>query len=192
MEIDKKLKSKLLPIALTIIVVVLDQITKMLVVRFIPMNTIGTQFFGDFLRIIHVRNPGVAFSVGAGLSYSIRRVLFSIVPVIVLVLVLVIYFRNSDFTKLQRWAICGIVGGGFGNIIDRIFRPAGVVDFIDVKFYGLFGFDRWPTFNIADSAVVVCGILLIISFIIAVVKDAKAKSAKSTENSIEKSAQNEE
>ena len=182
MEIDKKLKSKLLPIALTIIVVVLDQITKMLVVRFIPMNTIGTQFFGDFLRIIHVRNPGVAFSVGAGLSYSIRRVLFSIVPVIVLVLVLVIYFRNSDFTKLQRWAICGIVGGGFGNIIDRIFRPAGVVDFIDVKFYGLFGFDRWPTFNIADSAVVVCGILLIISFIIAVVKDAKAKSAKSTEN----------
>ena len=189
---DKKLKSKLLPIALTIIVVVLDQITKMLVVRFIPMNTIGTQFFGDFLRIIHVRNPGVAFSVGAGLSYSLRRILFSIVPVVVLVLVLVIYFRNSDFTKLQRWAICGIVGGGFGNIIDRIFRPAGVVDFIDVKFYGLFGFDRWPTFNIADSAVVVCGILLIISFIITVVKDAKAKSAKSTENSIEKSAQNEE
>ena len=192
MDIDKKLKSKLLPIALTIIVVVLDQITKMLVVRFIPMNTIGTQFFGDFLRIIHVRNPGVAFSVGAGLSYNIRRVLFSIVPVIVLVLVLVIYFRNNDFTKLQRWAICGIVGGGFGNIIDRIFRPAGVVDFIDVKFYGLFGFDRWPTFNVADSAVVVCGILLIISFLITVVKDAKTKSEKSNEKSVEKSTQIEE
>ena len=192
MEIDKTLKSKLLPLALTIIVIVLDQITKMLVVRFIPVNTIGTQFFGDFLRIIHVRNPGVAFSVGAGLSYSVRRILFSIVPVVVLILVLVIYFRNSDFTKLQRWAICGIIGGGFGNIIDRIFRPAGVVDFIDVKFYGLFGFDRWPTFNAADSAVVVCGILLIISFIITIVKESKTKSAESNEKSVEKTTQNEE
>lgn len=185
MEIDKTLKSKLLPLALTIIVIVLDQITKMLVVRFIPMNTIGTQFFGDFLRIIHVRNPGVAFSVGAGLSYSVRRILFSIVPVVVLVLVVVIYFRNNDFTKLQRWAICGIVGGGFGNIIDRIFRPAGVVDFIDVKFYGLFGFDRWPTFNVADSAVVVCGILLIVSFIITIIKESKAKNNKSGEKNSE-------
>ena len=61
-------------------------------------------------------------------------------------------------------SVCGIVGGGIGNLIDRFFRPEGVVDFIDVKFYGLFGMERWPTFNVADSAVVVCGILLIISF----------------------------
>ena len=60
----------------------------------------------------------------------------------------------------------GIVGGGFGNLIDRCFRTEGVVDFIDVKFYGIFGMERWPTFNIADAAVVVCGILLIISFLL--------------------------
>ena len=167
---DKNIKSKLLPLVLAVVVIVLDQITKALVCRFIPVNTIGTQFLGDFLRIIHVRNPGVAFSFGARWSDAVRRLAFSVIPIIVLGIVLSVYFRNNDFTKLQRWAICGIVGGGFGNIIDRIFRPAGVVDFIDVKFYGLFGLERWPTFNVADSAVVVCGIILVISFIIKYVK----------------------
>lgn len=178
MELDKNLKSKLFPLVLTIVVIVLDQITKMLVVRFIPPFTIGAQFFGDFFRIIHVRNPGVAFSVGASWSDVARRILFSIIPVIVLILVMVIYFRNNEFTKLQRWAIAGVVGGGFGNIIDRIFRPDGVVDFLDVKFYGLFGLERWPTFNVADSAVVVCGILLIISFIITMSKDSKNQKSE--------------
>ena len=76
----------------------------------------------------------------------------------------------------------GIVGGGFGNLIDRFFRAEGVVDFIDVKFYGLFGMERWPTFNVADSAVVVCGLLLVISFIITSVKESKtSKEEKSQE-----------
>ena len=167
------MKSKLLPLVLTVVVIVLDQITKMLVCRYIPMNTIGTQFLGDFLRIIHVRNPGVAFSFGARWSDGLRRLAFSVIPIVVLGIVLGVYFRNNDFTKLQRWAICGVVGGGFGNIIDRIFRPAGVVDFIDVKFYGLFGLERWPTFNVADSAVVVCGIMLVVSFLISIVKEQK-------------------
>ena len=170
---EKNIKSKLLPLVLAVVVIVLDQITKALVCRFIPVNTIGTQFLGDFLRIIHVRNPGVAFSFGARWSDAVRRLAFSVIPIIVLGIVLGVYFRNNDFTKLQRWVICGIVGGGFGNIIDRIFRPAGVVDFIDVKFYGLFGLERWPTFNVADSAVVVCGIMLVISFIVSIVKEKK-------------------
>ncbi len=161
----KELKSKLLPITLTVVVIVLDQITKMLVVNNIPPYTIGAQFFGDFLRIIHVSNTGVAFSVGATWSETMRRFLFALLPLIVIGIVLAVYFRNKDWNKLQRWAIMGIVGGGFGNLIDRFFRAEGVVDFIDVKFYGLFGMERWPTFNVADSAVVVCGILLIISFI---------------------------
>lgn len=175
---EKNLKSKLLPLILTLLVILVDQITKALVVKFIQPYTIGAQFFGDFLRIIHVYNTGVAFSFGAGWSDIARKVLFSAIPVIILILVLVIYFRNNDFTGLQRWAIAGIVGGGFGNIIDRIFRSKGVVDFIDVKFYGLFGLERWPVFNIADSAVVVCGILLIISFIIAIFAESKDKKSE--------------
>ncbi len=175
---EKDTKSKLIPLILTAVVIILDQITKLLIVKFIPVNTIGAQFLGDFLRIVHVRNTGVAFSFGASWPDVLRRVAFSIIPIIVLGVVMHVYFRNKDFTRLQQWAICGIVGGGFGNIIDRLFRPAGVVDFIDVKFYGLFGLERWPTFNIADSAVVVCGIMLVISFLISIIKENKNKSAE--------------
>lgn len=171
----ENLKGKLLPFSLTFIVIVLDQITKSLVVRFIPPYTIGAQFFGDFLRLINVYNTGVAFSFGAGWPLLLRRIAFSVAPLAVIAVVVAVYFRNNEFTKLQRWAIAGIIGGGIGNIIDRIFRSTGVVDFIDIKFYGLFGLERWPTFNVADSAVVVCGIMLVISFIIFSVNDSKAK-----------------
>ena len=170
MNIEKK---KLLPFILTAVVIILDQITKALVVKHIPLMTIGYQFFGDFLRIIHVANTGVAFSMGDSLPLILRRFVFGLVPAIVMVLVVVVYLRNSDFTLIQNWAICGIVGGGIGNVIDRFFRAEGVVDFIDVKFYGLFGLQRWPTFNVADSAVVVCGIILIITFIIQVKNESK-------------------
>jgi len=162
---NKELKSKLLPFTLTVVVVVLDQITKMLIVNNIPLYTIGASFFGDFFRIIHVSNTGVAFSVGATWSETLRRFLFALLPLIVIGIVIAVYFRNNEWNKLQRWSIMGIVGGGLGNLIDRFFRAEGVVDFLDVKFYGLFGMERWPTFNVADAAVVVCGILLIISFL---------------------------
>lgn len=178
---EKNLKNKLLPLILTALVIILDQVTKALIVKFIQPYHIGAQFFGDFLRIIHVRNTGVAFSVGATWSGTLRNLLFSLMPLIVIGVVIAIYFRNEDFTNLQRWAVMGIVGGGIGNVIDRLFRPLGVVDFIDVKFYGLFGLERWPTFNVADSAVVVCGIMLIISFIISIVQEKK--TGKSTQES---------
>ena len=175
---NKEIKSKLLPISLAAVVVIIDQITKILVMKNIPLYTIGASFGGDFLRIIHVANTGVAFSVGATWSETARRFLFSLIPLIVIGLVIAIYFRNNTWTKLQRWAIMGIVGGGLGNLIDRFFRAEGVVDFIDVKFYGLFGMERWPTFNVADSAVVVCGILLIVSFIITSIKESKKEQSE--------------
>ena len=175
---NKELKSKLWPISLAVIVIILDQITKILVIKNIPLYTIGASFMGDFFRIIHVANTGVAFSVGASWSETARRLLFSLIPLIVIGIVITIYFRNDTWTKLQRWAIMGIAGGGLGNLIDRFFRAEGVVDFIDIKFYGLFGLERWPTFNIADSAVVVCGFILVISFIVTSVKESKKKKSE--------------
>lgn len=172
----KKLIKKLLPLILMVAVILLDQLTKALVVKYIKPHSVGFSMFGDLLRFIHVYNPGIAFSLGNTLSQSFRNILFAALPLLVLVLVLVIYFRNDDFSNFQRWTIAGILGGGFGNIIDRIFREKGVVDFIDVKFFGIFGFERWPTFNIADSAVVVCGIMLIISFICGIVKERSKKN----------------
>ena len=55
----------------------------------------------------------------------------------------------------------------------------GVLDFIDVKFWGLFGLERWPTFNVADSAVVVCGILLMLSLLGSVMQEARGKDTDS-------------
>lgn len=175
MSIDKK---KLLPFILTFVVIIADQVTKAMIVKNIPNFTIGYQFFGDLLRIVHVSNTGVAFSIGDSMPFVVRRILFGIAPLFVIAIVIGAYFRNKDFTSLQCWAICGIIGGGIGNIIDRFFRVEGVVDFIDVKFFGIFGLKRWPTFNVADSAVVVCGVLLIVSFLIAISKEEKAKNKK--------------
>lgn len=155
-----------MPFVLTAAILVADQITKAVVVATIQRLEYGgpiIEVFGDFFRLIHVRNLGIAFSIGRGLGEAARRILFIAAPAVVIVALLVYYFRTDEFTQLQRWAIAGIVAGGLGNIIDRIFRPAGVVDFLDVKFYGLFGLERWPTFNVADASVVVCGIMLMIS-----------------------------
>lgn len=175
---NKNLKSKLLPLTLALFVIFLDQITKTLVVKNIPLYTIGAEFFGDFLRIIHVSNTGVAFSVGATWSDIVRFASFVIVPIVVIILVFIVYFRNNEWSTLQRWAIMGIVGGGIGNLIDRAFRAEGVVDFIDVKFFGIFGLERWPTFNVADSAIIVFGILLAITFIISMKKEKSSEKSK--------------
>ena len=166
-------KKKLLPFILTGLVVLVDQITKAIIVALIPIYTVGANIFGDLLRIVHVANTGVAFSLGDSMPLAIRRILFAIIPLIVIILVIVVYFRNDEFNSVQRWSICGIIGGGIGNIIDRFFRVEGVVDFIDVKFFGIFGLERWPTFNVADAAVVVCGIILIVSFLITICKEKK-------------------
>jgi len=157
-------KERFLPLLLTGIIILVDQCSKSFIAARWPIGTINPPitdvFNNDFLRIIHVRNKVIAFSLGHNLPDNIRPVLFIILPLLVLAILLWYYFRSDDFTGAQRWATAGILGGGIGNIIDRIFRPEGVVDFIDVKFYGLLGFERWPTFNVADSSVVVCCLLL--------------------------------
>ncbi|MDD2335845.1 MAG: signal peptidase II [Geobacteraceae bacterium] len=58
------------------------------------------------------------------------------------------------------------MGGGIGNLIDRIFRSFRVVDFISVKVYGFLGFERWPTWNISDASLVISGILLAITILL--------------------------
>jgi len=156
-------KTIFFPFILTTLVVILDQITKAFVVRNWPRpGTFITDVFdNNFLILYHVRNPAIAFSIGYSLPQPYRFILFIIVPIIVLVLLTWYYFNTTEFSRLQRWAIAGIIGGGIGNIADRIFRPDGVVDFISVRFFGIFGLERWPTFNVADASVVVsCMILL--------------------------------
>lgn len=159
-------KSRLMPLFLVPLIVAADQISKILIVRLIEPYTVGASFFDGVLRIIHTRNTAIAFSIGRNLPDNVRFALFTILPVVFMLLLLIYYVKSDDFSLLQRWAFAGIIGGGIGNIIDRIFRPEGVVDFIDVKFFGLFGMERWPTFNVADSSVVVAGIVLMASLLV--------------------------
>jgi signal peptidase II len=154
------------PFALSLAIIALDQVSKALVSANVAPGTIGFSAFGDFLWIVKQQNLGIAFSLLDKLSDPWRPLLLITLPLILVAAVLVFYFKSQEPTAFQRWVLCGIVGGGIGNVIDRIFRPQGVIDFISVKFYGLFGFERWPTFNVADSSVVVCAILLVISTII--------------------------
>jgi signal peptidase II len=159
------METTLRPLWLSLAIIVADQISKVLIVASIPLHSIGAVFLDGFLRIIHTRNLAIAFSIGRSLPEQVRTVLFIILPLILLVLLVIYFVKTDDFTRVQRWAVAGIIGGGFGNMIDRLFRPEGVVDFIDVRFYGLFGLERWPTFNVADSSVVVAGIVMAASFI---------------------------
>jgi len=158
---------RFLPFILTAALVVVDQISKVLVMKYIPLNSIGCKLFGDFLIICHVRNTGAAFSLGAGSSAFLRVLVFIALPAALMVLLCwLVATRKEILTKTQRWFVAGIAGGGIGTLVDRIIRfDEGVVDFISVKFYGLFGLERWPTFNLSDSFVVVFTILFAISVI---------------------------
>ncbi len=156
-------RSKLLPFFLTLAVIVADQISKLIVVRTLPLAR-PVQIIGDFLRLTYVTNPVIAFSIGRNLPAAGRLVLALILPLFVIGVLVYYQLFSPEIDRRQRWLLAAIIGGGLGNYVDRLFRVRGVVDFIDVKFYGLLGFDRWPTFNLADSTVVVAGILLIVSY----------------------------
>ncbi len=158
MDSDKP--NSLRPFLLTAGILIADQVSKALIVDLIPRNTIAVRGLGDFLWIVHARNTGIAFSMGDGLPPWMRMVLFSLLPLALIAGILIYYFRTDETTPVQRWALAAIVGGGLGNVVDRLFRPEGVVDFVSVKFYGLLGMERWPTFNVADSAVVLGALLV--------------------------------
>jgi signal peptidase II len=164
----RDMKSRLWPLTLSAGVIIADQVAKILVLKYVPRGH-GIQVIGDFFRIILVQNPAIAFSIGRGLEAGTRRTLFMLLPLAVIALLFLYYMLTRDpLTRFQQWCFGALVGGGLGNYVDRIFRPAGVVDFLDFKFYGIFGLERWPTFNVADMTVVIAGILLFISFLIPV------------------------
>jgi signal peptidase II len=157
-------KAKLLPLVLTVGVIVVDQLVKWIVTKTLPFGR-PVEVIGDFLRLVYVQNPNIGFSIGRTLGGGGRFVLARLLPLIVSGVLLVYFLVGKDITRFQRWVLAAVLGGGLGNYVDRIFRRGEVVDFIDVKFYGILGMARWPTFNLADSTLVVAGILLLASFL---------------------------
>ena len=155
---------RLLPLILVPVILFTDQVSKALALANLAPGR-PTELVGDLLRFTLVQNPAIAFSIGHSLPPQLRRPLFLVLPLVVLVVIVIYYLRASDLSRFQRWLLAAVLGGGLANFVDRLFRPEGVVDFVDVKFYGLFGLERYPTFNVADSSVVVAGILLLVSFV---------------------------
>jgi signal peptidase II len=163
----EKSKKYLKPFILTALIIIADQVSKAFIsIKWPNYGVIKDIFNNGFLLIYHVRNKAIAFSLGDNIPEGpFRQLLFVVAPLLVLAFLVWYYFKSDDFSRLQRWAIAGIIGGGLGNIIDRVFRKDGVVDFVSVKLYGLFGMERWPTFNAADSSVVICCLLLLATMI---------------------------
>ena len=129
------------------LVVVLDQLTKWLVLAKMPLYQ-SIPVIPGFFNLTHIRNPGGAFGFMAAGSQGVRNLLF--LGVAVLAMGLIVYFYRSTprtYPYLAA-ALAGIFGGAVGNLIDRL-RFGEVVDFLD--FY--LGIYHWPAFNVADSAI---------------------------------------
>jgi len=139
-------------------VIVLDIITKQWILANFAIHE-SRVIIENFFNIVHVRNTGAAFGIGASTGSSLVPLLLHGGAIIVLIVVLVYSFRTDINDRLLQTALNLIIGGAIGNIIDR-FRFGSVVDFLDV-FIVLGGRERhWPAFNVADSAICI-GIALL-------------------------------
>jgi signal peptidase II len=156
----------LAPFALSLGILAADQASKLAVLERIRPGEIAWSAFGDFFWLVHHKNLGAAFSMGDGMPSLMRAIVLIIMPLALMIGLVAYYFKTDEFSPVQRWSVGCIVGGGIGNLIDRVWRPEGVVDFLSFKFYGLFGLERWPTFNIADMAIVAGGLLIALSMVL--------------------------
>jgi signal peptidase II len=131
-----------------VIAILLDQISKWLVIRNLAYGE-NIEVIADFFYITHWKNEGAAWGFFSG-----QRILL-IGATILAFGFLIVLFKKTPI-PLFRYAIVTIIGGAMGNFIDRLFRGGGVIDFI--LFY--FGNYSFPAFNIADSLIVSATILL--------------------------------
>ncbi len=149
-------------------VLFLDQITKVLARVYLePVHSVSV--IGNFFRLTYVENPGIAFGIRID-----NKVFFTILS-IVAVIVIFYYLFSLRERKGISYAFATILGGAFGNLIDRFFYGR-VVDFMDFEFFNIhippfkflffnfsgYSMDRWPVFNVADMAVSL-GMIMVIA-----------------------------
>ena len=150
----------ILAAAIIVGVILLDQVSKLLVLAYLYEDEVA--IIKDVLHFTYVENRGMAFGLLAD-----HRWIFLVASVVGIALVAFYLFK---FTKrpVSRIALAMIVGGGIGNMIDRV-RLGFVVDFIDFC-----AFDFWVwVFNIADAAVCVGAALFVLDLILELVEDIK-------------------
>ena len=107
----------------------------------------------DHLDFIFAQNPGGAWSFLRGLPDSLRRPFFLVVSAAAIVFIVSIYQRVHRDQLAMKWGLPLALGGAMGNLVDRV-RYGWVVDFIDVSMKWGGREHHWPTFNVADIAIV--------------------------------------
>jgi signal peptidase II len=134
-------------------VLVLDQTTKALVLKHLPLGD-SIPVIPGFFDLTHVHNPGGAFGFLSGMSAEFRGLLFVAVSLLAVGLILYFYWQTPVRQRFLAVGLSLIFGGAVGNLVDRI-RFGIVVDFLDLYAGEL----HWPAFNVADSAITV-GVLI--------------------------------
>ena len=148
-------------IIVSICVVILDQLSKLAVIKTIAEDEI-VPVIDKVIHFTHIKNEGAAFGI-----FSEHRWVFIVVSLIAVVAITYYVVRTRPQGKFYRFGLGFVVGGGIANLIDRI-AFGKVTDFIDLEFlhFTVFGknFD-FAVFNIADCFVTVGCIMIIIHVI---------------------------
>ena len=136
--------------ALIIFVVLSDQITKYWIMNHMELNS-SLAMISPIFNLTYVHNYGAAFSI----LQNQKWFFVMITSIITIALLVVLIWKRHQYNKTLLFSFSLIIGGGIGNLLDRVMRGY-VVDFFDFKV--------WPIFNVADISVV-CGTLLLAFYV---------------------------
>lgn len=140
---------------IAVAVLVLDRFSKWIVATRLTLHD-GITVIPDFFRIVHVENPGAAFGLFAASSYQWRLTILILFSLLALIVVGVLLWKNSHIVSATGTALSLILGGALGNLWDRVIA-GHVTDFLEFHI----GSYYWPSFNVADSAIVIGALLLV-------------------------------
>lgn len=150
---------KIIPyLALIAGIVILDQVTKMLILRSVPNGTSRVVIPG-FFNLSHVRNRGAIFGFFSQSGNPVVYVALTVASLGALGLVMYYFIKVPAQDRLLKITLSLILGGALGNQVDRILRGY-VVDFLEVYVKSF----HWPSFNVADSCITIGAILLVYIF----------------------------
>lgn len=138
-------------IIISIILLCIDQISKLLVVNLLT-KTDSITIIKNFFYLTYINNDGAAFSILVG-----KRIFLILIAVLVIVMLIRYIKKNNIQNKLELVSISLIIGGSLGNLMDRVIRGY-VIDFLDFKIFNY----NFPIFNLADTFIVIGVFLLLL------------------------------
>ena len=141
---------------LAAILVVLDQVTKNIVARLVPLYD-SVPVIPGFFNITRIHNKGAIFGTFSQTDNTLVFALLTAASLAALAFVVYYFFRTPASDKVMKVSLSLIMAGAFGNQFDRLVR-GHVIDFLD--FY--IGQAHWPFFNVADSCITIGACLMLV------------------------------